>query len=88
MIQQYAKKARALTCPTIYVDSLNLFNDTVVIAVTFPSVLQPSTTYYLSKRRGSIREMLIYKRKAVYVNIIYGNIVQWKTRTHNSLAAL
>ena len=32
------------------VDSLNLFNARVLITVMFVSVLQPNTTFYLSKR--------------------------------------
>ena len=32
------------------VDKFNFFNDTMLITVIFVSVLQPNTTFYLSKR--------------------------------------
>ena len=73
-INQNAKKARALAGSTfgIYsrfrsemetkqepVDSLNFFNDTVLVTVIFVSVLQPNTTFDL---------LLIYRRKSRVCN--------------------
>ena len=51
-----------------HVDSLNLFNDTLLITVSSVSVLQPSTTFYLSKWRGSIRGVFIYRRRSRVYN--------------------
>ena len=82
-INQNAQKARALTGSTfgIYsrfrsglktksepVDSLNFFNDTYLIKVILVSVFQPNKTFYLSKRWGSIRGVLIYRRKSRVCN--------------------
>ena len=47
-----------------YVDRLNSFKNTVLITVMFVSVLQPNTTFYLSKWWGSIRGVLVYRRKS------------------------
>ena len=44
---------------------LILFSDTVLISVMFASVLQPNTTLYLSKRWGSIRGVLIHRKRRV-----------------------
>jgi len=63
--QQERQKAHALTGLTFGIysrsrsglqtkqkpfDSLNFFNDTVLITVMFVPVLQPKTTFYLSKQ--------------------------------------
>ena len=45
------------------VGSLNFFNDTMLITVMSMSVLQPNTTFYLSKRRGSLQKVRIYRRR-------------------------
>jgi len=61
-------------------EKLIFFNGTSLITVMFVSVLQPNTTFYLSKRWGSIRGVLIYIRKAVYIIIqlgIRGEILQY-----------
>ena len=43
---------------------LNSFNDALLITIMFVSVLQPNTTFYLSTRWGSIRWVLIYRRRS------------------------
>ena len=45
------------------VDSLNVFNEMVLITVMFVSDLHPNTTFYLSKQWGSMRGVLICRRK-------------------------
>jgi len=52
------------------------------MTVMFVSVLQQKTTFYLSKRWGSLRGALMYRRtKFVCINIIHDLIVQWKTKS-------
>jgi len=50
------------------VDSINFFNDTLLITVMFVSVLKPNTTFCLSNRRGSIWGVIIYRRKTRVCN--------------------
>jgi len=50
------------------------------VTVIFVSVLQPNTTFYLSRREALNGEYSYIEEKAVYINIIHAKTVQWKTR--------